>query len=233
LSEQGERRFTHWDAAQRPATGALAEHRRLASAMRVVIERLVLSDAPEAELRAAAEALERYGERLASHRRRDRVEGFSETANAGDAAAFFDHSPLIGLANPLSPPISLESKGDHAVGTVVFGSAYEGPPGCVHGGFVAAAFDEVLGYAQTLTGNPGMTGTLTIRYRHPTPLHTELRFEARVARVERRKNFIDGQLYAGDRLCAEADGIFISVDRSRFQKLLETRPRPRELGSPR
>ena len=78
-----------------------------------------------------------------------------------------------------------------------------------------------------------MTGTLTIRYRHPTPLHTELRFEARVARVERRKNFIDGQLYAGDRLCAEADGIFISVDRSRFQKLLETRPRPRELGPPR
>lgn len=228
MSREDEHRFAHWQAAQVEVTGALAEHRRLASAMRVVIERLVLSDAPEEELRAAAEALERYGERLATHPRRERVEGYAETATAGNAAAFFDHSPLIGLANPLAPPISLESKDDRALGTVVFGSAYEGPPGCVHGGFIAAAFDEVLGFAQTLTGNPGMTGTLRVRYRQPTPLHTELRFEARVARVEGRKNFIEGQLYAGKKLCAEADGIFITVDRSRFRRLLESRPRPRD-----
>ena len=66
----------------------------------------------------------------------------------------------------------------HALGLVRFGSAYEGPPGHVHGGFVAAAFDEVLGYVQSLGGRPGMTGTLTVRYRSPTPLYTELRFEA-------------------------------------------------------
>ena len=38
------------------------------------------------------------------------------------------------------------------------GPAYEGPPGCVHGGFIAAAFDEVLGSTQSLSGSPGMTG---------------------------------------------------------------------------
>ena len=37
----------------------------------------------------------------------------------------------------------------------------------------------VLGAAQTFSGAPGMTGTLTIRYRKPTPLHTDLRFEGR------------------------------------------------------
>jgi hypothetical protein len=44
---------------------------------------------------------------------------------------------------------------------VTFGSAYEGPPGCVHGGYVAAAFDEMLGFVQSLGGNPGMTARLT------------------------------------------------------------------------
>ena len=218
----------HWDASNREVTGALAEHRRLASAMRVVIERLVRSDAPEDELRAAADALERYGERLASHRQRSRLEGFAEAANAGDARAFFDQSPLIGLANPLAPPMTLHSEGERAIGTVTFGSAYEGPPGCAHGGFVAAVFDELLGFAQTLTGNPGMTGTLRIRYRKPTPLHTELRLEAHVDRVEGRKNFIEGQLYAGDTLCAEADGIFIAIPRERYQKLVDSRPTPRD-----
>ena len=31
-----------------------------------------------------------------------------------------------------------------------FGAAYEGPPGSVHGGIIAAAFDEVLGMTQSL-----------------------------------------------------------------------------------
>ena len=53
------------------------------------------------------------------------------------------------------------------VGTATFGAAYEGPPGCVHGGFVAAAFDEVLGSTQSLSGEPGMTGRLTVNYRSP------------------------------------------------------------------
>ena len=42
-----------------------------------------------------------------------------------------------------------------------------------HGGYVAAAFDEVLGLAQDLGGQSGMTGTLTIKYRRPTPLHAD------------------------------------------------------------
>ena len=53
-----------------------------------------------------------------------------------------------------------------------FDFAYEGPPTCVHGGVIAETFDEVLGAANMVAGNPGMTGTLTVRYRKPTPLRT-------------------------------------------------------------
>jgi hypothetical protein len=163
----------HWQASALPASGAWAQKRRLASAMRLVIERLVRSDAPEDELSIAADRLEGYAERLATHPRLTRYEGFAETANAGDTGAFFDQSPLIGLANPLAPPIAIRATGERsAEGCVTFGSAYEGPPGCVHGGFIAAAFDEVLGFTQSLTGSPGFTGTASPRRCTPSSAST-------------------------------------------------------------
>jgi acyl-coenzyme A thioesterase PaaI-like protein len=143
--------------------------------------------------------------------------------------AFFDRSPFIGLANPLAAPITLEARGEGddrwVEGRGIFHAAYEGPPGNLHGGFVAAAFDEVLGFAQSLSGTVGMTGTLTVRYRSPTPLYQELRFRAQVDGVEGRKIFTSGTCHAGDRLTAEAEAIFVSVDFSKIKDLLAGRER--------
>ena len=147
-----------------------------------------------------------------------------ESANAGDVGAFFDQSPLIGLANPLAPPLVVGRKDDrHAHATGIFGSAYEGPPGNVHGGFVAAAFDEVLGFVQSLSGKPGMTGRLTVHYRSPTPLHTPLLFEATLERVEGRKIFTSARLEANGVLCAEAEGLFISFKTGHMDALVAAR----------
>ncbi|MBW2383817.1 MAG: PaaI family thioesterase, partial [Deltaproteobacteria bacterium] len=187
----------HYDATKVSGVEMWAQKRRLADAMRLVIERLVPSNAPVEEMRRAAEALERYADMLKAHPRLKRAVGHAESANAGDVGAFFDQSPLIGLANPLAPPIVIGRTGElTAAARVTFGSAYEGPPGSVHGGYVAAAFDEVLGYVQSLSSNSGFTGTLTVRYRQPTPLHEELRFEAEILRVEGRKIFTQGRLTA-------------------------------------
>jgi acyl-coenzyme A thioesterase PaaI-like protein len=87
----------------------------------------------------------------------------------------------------------------------------------VHGGYVAGAFDEVLGATQSLAGSPGMTGTLTVRYRSPTPLHTELHFMGELLKVEGRKIYTEGRVFAGDRLCAEAEAVFVSI---RVDKIL-------------
>jgi acyl-coenzyme A thioesterase PaaI-like protein len=219
----GQRR---WEAAELPATGIWAERRRLAGALRQVIEHLISTDTPEAELATAADRLEEYATHLEKHPRRPYL-GFSESALA-EGGGHFDYSPLIGRSNPLAPPIRIRAEQGRGVGEVVFGSAYEGPPGCVHGGYVAAAFDEVLGFAQALGGAPGMTGTLTIRYRRPTPLHTLLRFTCWVDRVEGRKNFAKGTLHAGEELCAESDAIFVRVDTSKFQTLVEQRRKQSE-----
>ncbi len=222
--ELKERIQSQWDTTKATGNEMWRQKRRLADAMRLVIERLVPSNAPEQELRVAAEGLERYAEALKKHPRLKKVMGHAETANAGDVGAFFDQSPMIGLANPLAPPVRLSQTGEQtAEGAVTFGSAYEGPPGSVHGGYVAAAWDEVLGFVQSLGGNPGFTGRLTVHYRNPTPLHTELRFKGRIVNVEGRKTFTVGEMYAGDMLCAEAEALFIAAKPGRMEELSKAR----------
>lgn len=199
------------------------EMRRLADAARLVIERLAATDAPHEVIERAAEHLEAAADELEGHGVVRSYEGFAESANSGDTHAFFDHSPFIGLANPLAPPLRVEFGEDRIIARVTFGSAYEGPPGSVHGGYIAAAFDEVLGMAQSLGGTPGMTGTLSVKYRRPTPLHRELRFEGTLDRVDGRKLFTSGQCYDGDALTAEAEGLFIKVDFAKIAAMMAER----------
>jgi acyl-coenzyme A thioesterase PaaI-like protein len=196
------------------------ELHRTADALRVIVGRLHGSAAPIDELAAVATELEALAERLQAFPGRSLYEGFGEAPLAGrDPHAFFDHSPMLGRANPLAPPVRLWEDGGIMRGTATFGAAYEGPPGCVHGGYVAAAFDEVLGSTQSLAGRPGMTARLSVDYRSPTPLHTELSFEARVTEVTGRKTFTHGTLRAGDRLCAEGVGLFIAIDFAKMRAL--------------
>lgn len=63
-----------------------AEVRRLAATTRLVIERLVATQAPADVLAGAAEALEAVAQSLAGHPRGRSFEGFAESANAGPGA---------------------------------------------------------------------------------------------------------------------------------------------------
>ena len=75
--EDPARRFfrRRWEAGQLPVSGVWAARRRLADAMRRVIEHLTTSDAPQAELETAAVRLEDYAAHLGTHPRRERTAG--------------------------------------------------------------------------------------------------------------------------------------------------------------
>jgi acyl-coenzyme A thioesterase PaaI-like protein len=201
--------------------------RRLAEAARRVIAELTSSSASSEAFEEARDLVEQAADVLAG-REHDRDYAGAEASLTGQmpSASHLEFSPLIGQLNPLAPPIRLDVVDDTVVGTVVFGDAYEGPPGCVHGGFVAAAFDEVLGMTQSLGGPPGMTAKLEITYRSPTPLHRPLRFEGRIKTVDGRKLHTSATLHVADTLCAEAYGLFISVKPEVFEKLRLTRAHP-------
>jgi acyl-coenzyme A thioesterase PaaI-like protein len=207
-------------------TAEQIEMRRAGDAVRRIIHKLVATKAPADQLAGLADRLEGVADELAPFPQGRAYEGFAESSNAGNPHAFFDNSPIMGQANPLAPPMRVEVQELDVVGRVRFGAAYEGPPGCVHGGYVAATFDEILGMAQALSGQRGMTGTLTVRYRHPTPLHRELRFEGTLVRQEGRKIYTVGRCLAGDQLTAEAEGLFITVDFAKIASLYDNRTQP-------
>lgn len=210
--------------AEAEATGRRAELRRLSAATRRLLHGMIMTDVDDATIAETADALEALAAPFQHPSGRSMHESFGEASVGGGSTGFFEHSPILGESNPIAPPIVLRGVDDRTMeGLVTFGPAYEGPPGHVHGGFVAAGFDEVLGAVQSLSGQPGMTGTLTVRYRSPSPLHEPLRYTARWDRVEGRKIFTSGTLHAGDVLCAEGEAIFVSIDFSRLAELREQR----------
>lgn len=218
-----------------------AEAHRLSNELRRVIEKLVLVRAPADQLAGAADAARAFADQLdglPARRWYESHEGFAESANAGGpgtggpnaggSVGLFDLSPIMGLSNPLASPLQLDIAEDSegkltAVGSAFFNAAYEGPPGCVHGGILASVFDEVLGFANGVTGNPAVTGTLTVKYRKPTPLYQPLRFEGRCVRVSGRKVFTEGACYHDGVLTAEAEAIFVKIDMSQIAETMGAR----------
>lgn len=120
--------------------------------------------------------------------------------------------PFDGQRAPM-PQWEFEARDDALVARGVFTNGHTGPPGTVHGGWVAFAFDEVLGWANVHAGRPGMTGKLTIRYRRPTPIGVPVEFRVPWPRVEGRRVHTHGTLCASGAVTAEADGLFVHFSR--------------------
>lgn len=111
---------------------------------------------------------------------------FDESDADGSRRVYLDHATDIGAFNPCFP----EYRFDHLDAETAFGQAtfplvYEGPPGLVHGGFLAVFFDCVIQHQNCLVGLSGKTRSLNVAFRRPTPVLTELRFDITRSEVER------------------------------------------------
>lgn len=123
---------------------------------------------------------------------------------------FYEMSPTMGISNPASLPMHIWHENGRVYAEVTPDWTFEGLPGYLHGGVIAALFDQVLGLAQLLTGKDGLTAYLKTSYHQPTPLNRKLRFTAELDRVEGRKKFIVGELWADDLRTASCEGLFIT-----------------------
>jgi hypothetical protein len=104
----------------------------------------------------------------------------------GSRRVYLDHATDIGAFNPCFPEYRFDRiDSETASGDVVFPLVYEGPPGLVHGGFLAVFFDCVIQHQNCVTGLSGKTRSLQVTFRRPTPVLTELRFEISRSEVER------------------------------------------------
>jgi thioesterase superfamily protein len=184
--------------------------RRVAAAIKRLTEVMVTSSPDTEQMHAIAEQLESTAEEFsAATRIYGRIDWAISAEHGSYGQISHELNPLAGQSNPVAPPINSWIEGDRAYGTCQCGWAYEGPPGSVHGGMVAAILDQFLGMAQLLGGQPGMTGSLNLRYHNRTPLHTELKLEAWLIKTAGRKTVMRGEMYADGVLTASCEGLFI------------------------
>jgi acyl-coenzyme A thioesterase PaaI-like protein len=122
----------------------------------------------------------------------------------GDGRVYLDHAFDIGAYNPCFPEYDIRVDGDHAEGTVSFPLPYEGPPGIVHGGFLAVFFDCVVQHHNCEVGVAGKTSSLVVRYRRPAPLLETLSFRLERTVSEGRIRSV-GELRTDGRVLCEAE----------------------------
>jgi acyl-coenzyme A thioesterase PaaI-like protein len=121
---------------------------------------------------------------------------------------------LPGRGHPLLLPHVVDERTETSVrGRVTFSPYYLGGNGAAHGGTVPLLFDEVLGMLVNSTNPPppARTAYLTVNYRAITPIEVELSLEATIDRTEGRKIWASGRLHDGERLVADADGLFVKL----------------------
>jgi len=134
----------------------------------------------------------------------------------GEKHQLFADSVVSGDSNPMGINAKLWREGEVAFIEATLEKAFEGAPGRAHGGMVAALIDETMGLVMSIQGMVAFTVQLDVSYRAPTPIFRPIVAKAWLDHVERRKLFITCEVRDGDAICAEAKGIFVSVDPTKF-----------------
>ena len=203
--------------------GRTEQAQALANELRRLI-RLSVSTAPSpretAELTAQLAAV---ADRLEAHIPAVPLPRYAPPEDGPPGVSFAQNSMpfdiAVGRFNPLALPVDVTVEPPKAIGHARFTVAYEGAPGCVHGGALAAAFDIVFSAANTVAGTSGPTLRLNLRYRRPTLIGEDTRFEGWVTEATERRVFSEGRIVQGGTTTVEAEAEFAIFDRTEVDRM--------------
>jgi acyl-coenzyme A thioesterase PaaI-like protein len=148
------------------------------------------------------------------------LDAIGDGSYVADASLHVDRIAFIGHSNPISPPIEIDLGDRGAVGRCTLDHLYQGAPGIVHGGVVAALADQMCGAALVAAGHSGLTTLLEVRYVKPTPIGKELVFEAWLERVEGAVYYLAGECKAEDVVISRVRAEFARVDPEKFRAIV-------------
>ena len=204
--DPGSQEATYWQARQ-----------RLASATRALNEKLVSTDIDPELAAALTEKIEGLAAELSQAQQ---VTGLVDMAKRGQRGTIDDvMGELVsvgGRSHPCSPELRWQEASNRITGTAKFSQAFEGPPGHVHGGWVAGVLDHLMGMTHVRTGHPGMTGGLSVRYLKPTPLNQRIEVSAQATELDDKRTEVKAEMRFGETTTATAEAIFVRVDREKF-----------------
>lgn len=125
------------------------------------------------------------------------------------------HCFVCGLESEVGLRLRFDDNGqDEVTSSYTVPRRYQGYPGVVHGGVVAAMLDEVAARTAMIADRDRfmMTGKLEIRYRKPVPVETPLTLVGRMLRDRKRIAEAHSEIRLPDgSVAAEADITMISV----------------------
>ena len=206
--------------------GAIAgrerELRSLADGVRRLNAAVVSNTASVSETASLAEAVHALADRMEEHVPDVPPLRYAGGENPDDLEPhdIFPYDPVLGVYSPLALPVECEYRDGKAIGVARFETPYEGPPGCVHGAVLAGVFDQVFNVANIMGGTAGPTTHLSLRYRRPTPLREELRFEAWVESVADGRVESRGHVEHAGQVTVESVGRFRILDPERVSNLM-------------
>ena len=200
-----------WEIPDTLPPGQWSSKRRLAAAVRRLNRLCLATDTPEPVLNAFCDDVEGIVAQLEAQPAHTSQDAFRSGRYFQNPAPYADRGVLVGWSNPLSPPMKMEWTAPTAVGTVCFDHCHAGIPGMLHGGIVAACFDQVCGYAVVNEGMGAITTELEVRYVRPTPVGQVLRFEAHKVSADDKGMELKGRCLV--------DGEVTSVCRARFTRV--------------
>jgi hypothetical protein len=123
-------------------------------------------------------------------------------AGGEEKRVYLDHAFDVGAYNPCFPEYTFDHLDDEtATGRVTFPVLYEGAPGLVNGGFLAVFFDCITQHQSCAAARTGKTRSLTLTFRRPTPILTELRFDITRSEDEGRVTSTARLLFGDEVLC--------------------------------
>jgi hypothetical protein len=179
----------------------------LGEAVRRLVENAAATEVPAGDLLRAADRIEAAADDLAARVRRREQQPSADDLLAGIRM----FNPVTGTGSGLAPPLRIDLVDGVVTGACTLGLAFEGPPTYAHGGVSSLLLDQMLGYATSAAGHPGLTVGLVIRYRRPVPLQTPLRLQAAVVGIDGRIVTAQGSITTEaepEVVLAEATGTF-------------------------
>jgi acyl-coenzyme A thioesterase PaaI-like protein len=182
-----------------------ARYGPLATAVRELVDATIRSRAGDDVVLPALAQIQAITKQLQD----DQIDGAAGRVVVDSGRAWNWGNAAIGLRNAVAPPMDVVHGPDarmHA--DVHLGSAYEGPPGCVHGGVSALLLDHIMGVTASQMMRVTLTGTLTLKYCNPLPLG-DVRLDAWISGEEGRKIFVEATIKGAVGVALEAHGIFI------------------------
>ncbi|HVL91580.1 MAG TPA: PaaI family thioesterase [Actinomycetota bacterium] len=121
-----------------------------------------------------------------------------------------------GNDHPTGLHLQMSGGGNRVEGHFVVTEHHQGAPGLAHGGVIAAAMDEGMGFVLYLLATPAVTARIEVDFRRPVPVGSTLELLGVIDQVEGRKIWVRMTGSLDGEVAVRSQALFLKVGVEHF-----------------